>query len=186
MPRYRALRIHQSAIFLLEMACILVYKGCKMMCKNIKVAVDSISKQASKTPTRPATRDTSAATPKHPEPTATGSSIWDLTSEGTVPDKPVLYSNALCIPVMHTPAGQHYTESSQVPNVLCQAAYTRQPAPSPRSPSTLLDNQHPLLDHYLQLLRQPVPSPRPPSTTTWQPLPSRPPSVRGSPSTISC
>ena len=49
----------------------------------------------------------------------------------------MLYSDALFISVMHTPAVQHYTELSQVPNVLCQTTFpplpsTRQPAPSSR------------------------------------------------------
>ena len=82
-----------------------------------------------------------------------------------MPDKPMLYSDALWIPVMSTPAAQHYTESSLVSNVLCQPTFppllsTRQPALSPRSPSTTI--------------RQPAPSPRPVSTTTRQPVPSVP------------
>ena len=116
--------------------------------KTIKVPVDSIAKQASKTPTRPATRDSSAATPKLPKPTASGSPIWDLTPGDTVPDKPMLYRDALCIPVMHMPAANTALNHHKYPMCSVKQHFHL---------CHLLDNQHHLLDHHLQLLDNQLP-----------------------------
>ena len=123
----------------------LSYKECQMVCKNILQAVTLISDSPSTTPSTPpppsvpSTLPPSSrpSTPPSPIPSPAScphplqSSIWDLPIDVTVPDKPILYSDVVCIIAKDQPAVEPLVqESIEVPDMLC---YTTFP-PLPSSP----------------------------------------------------
>ena len=137
------------------------------MFKNIIEAVISIHKQASRpppTPARPAPLLLSAATP---QPTVVGASIWELqpvSTDVTIPEKHMLYSDAICLAVQDEPHEQLHPESSnEVPDLLCHMMFpplvlsTTAPRPASTSAPRPLSTPAP---------RSASPAPRPASRPT--------------------
>ena len=111
-----------------------------------------------------------------PRPAPLPSSIWDLpTTAISAPDKPMLYSDAVCI-MNDKPSKHHLPEiAADLPDLLCHTTFPPLPTPSPRPAST---TPRPA----------PIPSPRPASTRpapTASPRPASTPSPRPA-STYSC
>ena len=98
-----------------------------------------------------------------PRPAPLPSSIWDLpTTAISAPDKPMLYSDAVCI-MNDIPSKQNLPEiAADLPDLLCHTTFPPLPTASPRPAST--------------------PSPRPASTTPRPvPIPSSRPAPTASP-----
>ena len=103
-----------------------------------------------------------------PRPAPLPSSIWDLpTTAISAPDKPMLYSDAVCI-MNDKPSKQHLPEiAADLPNLLCHTTFPPLPTPSPRPASTPSPRPASTTPR-----PAPTPSPRPASTTPTAPTPS--------------